>query len=78
MTIDKQTLLNQLQTIADGHKNKGNPAKENAIKDLINDINSGKTDHSAVTVKAKVTIEKFNGNGTGGQPVEVKEFLTEL
>jgi hypothetical protein len=91
MTEDKkQKLIDQLTIIAEAHdeadKDKGDKGAGDAIRQLINDIETGKkqvggtqSDGAGISLSAKVTIEKFDGPGTEGkQPVEVKEFLTEL
>jgi hypothetical protein len=76
---DKEKIISKLKEIADHFDNAGSPGKGAEIRQLMDEINTGKRDPLSVTVKAKVKVEKFDGDKTDGkQPVEVKEFISEL
>jgi len=81
MANTKAELIQKLVSIATDFENRGNGEQGANIRALIADVNSGKRDHTAVKIKARITVEKFDGEkapNDGKVPAEVQEFLTEL
>lgn len=76
----KAEVIQKLQAIAKDFDNKdGNVNRGDSIRDLIQELNTGKRDHNTIEIRARVKLEKFDGEWFNGkQPVEVREFLTEL
>lgn len=79
MAKSKAEIIQQLQEIAQEFDTKGQGGKGDDIRTLIDELNQGKRDHNTIEIKARVKVEKFDGEATPGkQPVEIKEFITDL
>ena len=74
----KAELLQLLNDIATSSEGKGNTGRGEAIRALIQDLNSGKIDAAQVKLKGRVRVQKFAGQRQPeDEPVEVQEFITE-
>ena len=69
-------VLNQLKSESEG---KGRAEFAQGIGALIQDLNSGKRDHTEVAIKGRIKIKKFNGQKEDDSvPVEIQEFITDV
>lgn len=73
----KEEMIEKLQLIA-SHLINQDKDQYNAIMDILEKINNGKLDYNNVTMNAKITLEKFDGDDLTKKPVETLEYETEL
>ena len=79
MPKNKDAVIAQLLEIAQTHDDSGNNDKGNDIRALIAEVNDNKRDHTQIKIKARIQIDKYDGDIVeGDMPVETSEFISEI
>jgi hypothetical protein len=74
----KEELLSQLEEIVKQYELAGLETEAKKVREIIDGVNDGRHDPTKISINAKLTLKKYDGENKGQEPVETIVSESEL